>query len=402
MATLKKISQTLWALGILTLPLTISIVLWQGGTMGQGSFNTYTSFSLYVSELFMLTAYALAQFLPRPPKNKFNKKNHGIKLVIIGLVLLAASFAINQTSALLSGIHVLAAMAAFNLIQEELIPLRKIKQFFVITMAIQGIIAILQFGLQHSVGLHFLGESLIGTDIAGVAKLHFENITLIRAYGTFPHANLLAGFSLVGLFLLDSIPKKYRLPIGGIMALGFILAFSKGAFLALFLALALTKEIKPKFSLPVLFLLLIFIRIKILTLMDQEFFQERIELLQISGSMLLEIPQGVGLGQFTAHIQDFTTLKLQPWQFQPVHNIYTLVANEMGIWSGVLLFLGLGKLTQEIAKNTTKILSLSLLISLMVIGLFDHYLISLPQGLLLVGIILGSLTHPKIAPTKSG
>ena len=104
--------------------------------------------------------------------------------------------------------------------------------------------------------------------------------------------------------------------------------------------------------------------------------------------MALEHPQGVGLAQFTTRMQAFTDTKLQPWQFQPVHNIYLLILNEDGIWALLFLLIGI-KHWWKIKKESHPIL-----IAFLIIGLFDHYLVTLPQGLLLVGLTVGVTTSP--------
>lgn len=47
--------------------------------------------------------------------------------------------------------------------------------------------------------------------------------------------------------------------------------------------------------------------------------------------------EGLGIGQFVYRMQDFYSIMLQPWQFQPIHNVYLLVLSELGL-VGLLLF----------------------------------------------------------------
>ena len=49
-------------------------------------------------------------------------------------------------------------------------------------------------------GFWFLGESILGPEIPGVAKIVVAGGKILRAYGTFPHPNILAAFLLLGLF----------------------------------------------------------------------------------------------------------------------------------------------------------------------------------------------------------
>jgi O-antigen ligase len=93
---------------------------------------------------------------------------------------------------------------------------------------------------------------------------------------------------------------------------------------------------------------------------------------------------------------DFTSTKLAPWDFQPVHNIYMLIANEMGLAAtvvfmllfvvlAVLLFIKMKKSLR--ADKLVGAILLSLLAGVFVIGLFDHYLISLYHGQVLLFMV---------------
>ena len=65
----------------------------------------------------------------------------------------------------------------------------------------QSLLGIAQFIHNGSLGIRFLGESIVGPNIDGVAKILFHGEKHIRAYGTLPHPNILAGFLLIPLFL---------------------------------------------------------------------------------------------------------------------------------------------------------------------------------------------------------
>jgi hypothetical protein len=75
---------------------------------------------------------------------------------------------------------------------------------FFIGMLAQAIIVVSQFGLQQNLGLPFVVEPVLSNSIAGVAKVDIFNNTFIRAYGTFPHPNVLGYVGLLALILLYS------------------------------------------------------------------------------------------------------------------------------------------------------------------------------------------------------
>lgn len=74
----------------------------------------------------------------------------------------------------------------------------------------QSVIAIWQFLIQHSVGLTWLRESLVNSDILGVAKIILDDHKIVRAYGLFPHPNILGGFLLISIILTWAYSKLFH------------------------------------------------------------------------------------------------------------------------------------------------------------------------------------------------
>ena len=75
---------------------------------------------------------------------------------------------------------------------------------------IQGIIGIIQFFLQKSIGLFWLRESLISPEILGVAKIILNGEKYIRAYGLMPHPNVLGGFLLFSIIITLLYKKLFH------------------------------------------------------------------------------------------------------------------------------------------------------------------------------------------------
>ena len=219
-----------------------------------GSFNEYTGIYLYLSDIFLLAT--LVSFLiiilcnkynilsssntvPRLPSEMFHAcpvkcstlaqsnvprgtyltgRNilYGVeyilgrKTIYIGLAIIIWSFisliwAQMYPLALFRSIKLLELFCLFLYIGFRIVPrgtiLKRIFQIIIIIGLIQAIIAILQFILQHSIGLFWLKESLISPNIAGVAKIVVSGERIIRAYGLFPHPNVLGGFLLLSIII---------------------------------------------------------------------------------------------------------------------------------------------------------------------------------------------------------
>ena len=86
---------------------------------------------------------------------------------------------------------------SFN-INDENVPrgtfLEGILKISLVLGIIHAFLGILQILAQKSIGLFWLKESIISADMTGVAKVIFNGETWVRAYGLFPHPNVLGGF----------------------------------------------------------------------------------------------------------------------------------------------------------------------------------------------------------------
>ncbi len=119
----------------------------------------------------------------------------------------------------------------------------------ILTACIQSLIAIYQFLAQKSTGLAFLGETHLGVEWPGIAKIIIYGESVVRPYGLFPHPNVLAAF--IGfvilmmlsysflvtrqLFHVEQSRTYYRLVLAT-LGFVFLIAFSKAAMASLILA----------------------------------------------------------------------------------------------------------------------------------------------------------------------
>lgn len=73
---------------------------------------------------------------------------------------------------------------------------------FVVGMLGQALIGITQMIFQKNIGLPLVVEPALSRELAGVAKITLGDNILIRAYGTFPHPNILAFAGIMALILV--------------------------------------------------------------------------------------------------------------------------------------------------------------------------------------------------------
>ena len=76
---------------------------------------------------------------------------------------------------------------------------------------IQSLLAIFQFLKQKSIGFIFLKESFLSPEKYGVAKITIDGNIYIRAYGFFPHPNILGGFLLFSIIITILYLKMFHM-----------------------------------------------------------------------------------------------------------------------------------------------------------------------------------------------
>ena len=350
----------------------------------------------------------------------------------------------------------------------------------------QGIIAILQFINQKSVFYNspfvqkLIGESLIDSNISGVANFVFEGQKIVRSYGTFPHPNILGGFLIFTIFItiflylesksgyLSSRILSFRLnrqdnntnrhKSQGVFYVYFwvvlifvqisalFLTFSRvswiGAILAVILLcffclfnkivsretillrqvnffrkiLNISYNYKELLIAVILFLLVIISNFFLIqarfngdmfsnsnlpnnSAISDRLFYNNVSRETISNNFLFGSGIGTSIFQINNYLKNNDIeQEIEPWQYQPAHNIYFLIASEVGI-IGLLFFLLL--FIVYVISNSIKIVSretisnnklspylLVILMTFLFIGVFDHYFWTLQQGQLIFWLVL--------------
>ena len=265
------------------------------------------------------------------------------------------------------------------------------------SVLIQGILGVLQFAGGSSLGLSFLGESQVVSGMQGSSFVTLNNEVFLRAYGTFPHPNILGGFLvmnvLLGIFLypkLNDFYKKLSVLLVIFSVIFVTLTFSRISILLVLTILFVTLVYKLcKGKLLSFAPVLLVERFTNLVSGNDTSWIDRMSLVRSSFGVIKDnLLFGTGLGNFTKAMGvNIPTTSNGVLLVQPVHNVLLLMIAELGILGTLLYVLLLGKiLISNIAKmNMFKWLVIFVLI---VIGCFDHYLFSLPQGMVIGGIML--------------
>lgn len=274
-----------------------------------------------------------------------------------------------------------------------------------VTLAVlfQSLLAIGQWLRQSSLfGYWFFGEQPYNPATPGIDKIIWLDGSLkIPPLATFPHPNVLAGFLVISLvFILQGLSLKafkdrpyWKIFLSLSLVLGLaalFLTFSLSAWLAFllitvpFLLLSIYPKIKALMISAGLILIVFSLSLRFSFLAPESSFSRRSQLNKISWQMFLDRPlTGVGLNNFTATMEKYGYVTAATRFLQPVHNIYLLILSETGI-IGCLGFLYL-LLKGPFLHSKAGPYWISLFI-LFFLGLFDHYPLTLQQGLLLLTI----------------
>jgi O-antigen ligase len=433
---MNKLEKTFFYLLLITIPFNIKKFL---ATSGICPVNDFSGFFLYLTDLLLIGLF-LFWFKRRFflfKRLNFNKKNLIIGSLVVYLMVLGItgsslscniSFSFYRLSKLFLGILFFIYLKG----NFRFLNFKNFLKVLFFSGILQSLIAIGQYLKQESLGLQLLGESFLAPHLSGVAKISTEQGLVMRAYGTFPHPNILATFLIISIFagitlLLLSKNKilQRKTFLGYFVSLsllitGLILTFSRIAIFlgitmgSILLVTAILKKERSalKYALVKLSLLLLLFLI-ILTIFFAHLLQERFEVdLQDQSFSLrffyqktaLEIIRqehkvGIGSGCFISYLKK-SYPNLAYWSYQPVHNIYLLIATEMGLVSflifiGMIIFTLKKNIAQISLEPFKKKFSLLGIVLLLCIGFFDHFLLTINQGILLFWLLMGVAIYNK-------
>ena len=272
-----------------------------------------------------------------------------------------------------------------------------------------SVLAIWQFLAQSSIGgvLWWLGERSFNLSTPGIAKTTINGAEILRPYATFSHPNVLGGFLTVMLPVILAvlvyrrhvIPHKLYLYFNLTLVLGLfalVFTFSRAAWIVSLFGTALVFLANPKiinkYASKKNLLLAIFYSVLILSIIlpfllpqTVDSFKERASFISTAFEMIkLQPVFGYGLNNFIVHFHEFVLPTSGIYIFQPLHNIYLLIFLETGLWGFVVALILISKL--YLRGTRSDFLIFIAVIQLLLLGLFDHYLVTLQQGQLLLTV----------------
>jgi hypothetical protein len=418
---------------ILLLPFQTRWVLVEGQL--NGGWWEYGTVSLYAVDL--LVALVLAGALANTVLEK--KSLHlQVSQWLAVLLLTIAAFSLLYANNVVSGLFWLVKLAE-GIALFLLLPNLRLRQTAVAFAAIvsgvvQAGLALVQFGLQRVVALPGLGMAPQTPWDLGVQVVATSSGRILRAYGSLPHPNLLAGWlavvaiiAVVGYTTERRVwPRLATLAVLPLLGAGLWTTFSRQA--ALGLAISLTIFIALTFiqqrtfparlvvaSAALLTPILLFTllspdlvsgRLAATDRLETKSISERGDYLEQTTDLLrTDWVTGVGIGNATAEWQrrdEAAGIEQPSYAYQPVHNHLLLIFTELGLFgllTMVLLLLGLPQ--AGLAQKPPAIAWGLALLTLLITGVFDHYLWSLHFGILLFWLMAALFLQVQAEPKQA-
>jgi O-antigen ligase len=232
----RKIFEAAWRLSILALPWQTRF-FWDAQIVGwpweQGRV------SIYLSWIPMLVAILFGFFQAKKDLPlKFRQNLFWLIAALAACSVLALPSP--NTAAVQWWVQIMLLIVFFITLLRTEVPFKKVVFWFVIALIPHALLAVWQYVSQAVVGSSWLGMSSQNPATPGVSVVQTATGRFLRAYGGFPHPNILGGWMAVGLlttvFLsltrVGERSQAYAWGIEGLFTVALFYSFSRSAWLA--------------------------------------------------------------------------------------------------------------------------------------------------------------------------
>lgn len=390
----------------------------------NGAKSQFLTGQLYATELILMIAIILylinnlrlSRLRAMLPFFNIRNKKH---LFIASLWLLIAYsglsilWSADRTSAYYLWLHLLEGAGLLLIILTSGISKTKLLWALLLSAGLQGLLAIQQFLSQSIIANKWLGIAYHSAGTLGDIVIETSSGRWLRAYGSFGHPNVLGGWLILGIicgFMLwqqycqnkSELKKILVLILTLISSAGLFFTFSRSAWLVLLLILliffVISKNYRQRLLLLGIILIflsqffifnsLVFSRTDLSNRLEAMSKNERLDQIGESWQIIETSPlAGVGINNYTLVLNKIAPN--QPaYDLQPVHNIYLLIASELGIIGLILFIFFIWTAILLIQKNSKSLLLISIFPLFLIISLFDHYLWTSYLGIMIFWLAL--------------
>ncbi|MFA5155099.1 MAG: O-antigen ligase family protein [Patescibacteria group bacterium] len=415
-------------LWVFLLPWQTKLILRPGG-------NNFQEISLYLSHG-LLVLILVGFFVYKLRYRADDEKISPLWVSLAGLeILIMASFfvASDQLLAFYHYLLLLIGIGLFYLLragtetigyEETFLDKLKVLYCLFASLFLQAGLGIYQFLSQQAPASKYFGLAAHDANVLGTAVVEAASGRWLRAYGGLDHPNIFGGVLAVALIIAAYLLAKKKMIRSGreaaesvwlflfyfVSLFALFFTFSRAAWLAYALGLAglaiTLAGKKDRWILGRFIALAFFSLVMILIVaypyrelwqartggtarLEQKSLMEREAYLGQAADLIGDYPLlGTGIGNYTTALALRDGERQEPWAYQPVHNVFLLLWTEAG-FAALLFFLSF--LFWLLKKNRREAFSLAAMLALLVLMLFDHWLFSLPFGLVFLFLVLGLL-----------
>lgn len=404
---MRRLEQILLLLLIGSIPIQLGYHFWPSFSFVSGIRVDYLSPIFYFNDIFLVTISFL--LVGRSIIDRVFLKTVLTPLGVVLLVCAPSVFLVQEFGSFLYQLARIVLYLFFGMSIARICTqtfLRKALSVYVLSALLVVMLEFAQFVNQSSLqGLfYWLGERNFSLSSPGAARFMMGDSLIVRPYATFPHPNVLAFYLFVALLICRYMIFKLSrvswrlifLTVFTVLLLGLVFTFSRALIVmaGVLLFLDFIKLKKIGFLLIALFLGAGFIilgeRFSLSLLVEDSI--ERYEHAQRLTSFLRDkLLAGVGLSQYF-YYQIQVDREISPYLLQPLHNVPLLVLVQTGILGATFFLWGIWHTFKKLltAKFSYENELVLLLFTTMIFAsFFDHYFITLHQGILLTALVSG-------------
>jgi O-antigen ligase len=410
----------------------VFILPWQTKLILRPDPNNFNEISIYASQLVLLLAL-ISFFI-----YKLWAKDSGQKTPLVWyflgiwelIAIISFFFALDRLLAMYHYLLLLGGLGLFYLVREgvnraayEDSCLNRIRIIYVFLAGafLQSVLGIYQFLSQKTFVFKYLGLASHNPEIVGTAVIETISGRWLRAYGGLDHPNILGGVLVISLILSAYLLARKKIINSNIQIWGLILlffsyffaliamffSFSRAAWLAYAVGMAILAFVifkREDHWVAKRFLALVFFSLALLMIaalpyrelaltrfraegrLEQISISERESYTLEAGALIKSHPWfGVGNANYVRQLEANSQIKNFAY-YQPVHNVFLLVLAENGVFAFLALVLFLVSLTLSPRRQN---FAFSIIAAIIIIMMLDHWLFSLPFGILFFFLILG-------------
>nr|MBI5455749.1 O-antigen ligase family protein [Candidatus Levybacteria bacterium] len=405
---------------ILFLPTQFGKHFWPQFSFIQGLRLDYLSPTIYLTDILILLIifFSLKKILIFLKTQ--NKKNIYLILLFFLSLFVGVATSKNQQAGFYGIIKVIEYILLGIFVATSFKEINKKYFMYILISGIvfESILSILQILNNGSLNglFYYFGERYFTSQTPGIANASISGQLFLRPYGTFPHPNVLAGYLIIAMgFILkfkNTISKRLLFLSILIGTTSLALTLSRIAILFWFtylfflFCISLREKYKKRnsskkntititiiiLSSALMFIFSLqmpFVQRFTQTKFSEESVVQREYLINQSWGMFIKNPMlGVGINNFYNNLENSKEKSLF---IQPVHNIFLFVLSQAGLIGLIYFLFVLYKNLKNVNKSGFLLIS-----ALIVLGMFDHYFLTIQQGQIMILLIFSQAFSVKI------